>query len=309
VPVSLAAGSVKLRRAQAMSGPARNAMLEDAERTFLAIRTEAEGQPEFRLGLGEIYARLGKTTESDAEFAAILAKNDPKLSLHVASVYRDIGSIARAKQIASQVFESAASPVKEHAASLLGIITEGNEGEAESWFHKADQQDPFVRTSLLELEGSRLDREGKTVECAAKFAAAAKAHLALWPALDTNGLIATVLIDEAGLDGDAKTWIAARRERCAEAALDKLVAEHAPLAAKIRAAKQWADVATYARANTRRPDVDDLRIASLLGDPALEARARAVLDDKLAHLALELAVVLDPTSPTEKEDLVYLDRR
>jgi hypothetical protein len=111
------------------------------------------------------------------------------------------------------------------------------------------------------------------------------------------------------LDGDAKTWIAARRERSAEAALDKLVAEHAPLAAKIRAAKQWADVATYARANTRRPDVDDLRIARLLGDPALEARARAVLDDKLAHLALELAVVLDPTSPTEKEDLVYLDRR
>jgi hypothetical protein len=100
-----------------------------AERTFLAIRTEAEGQPEFRLGLGEIYARLGKTTESDAEFAAILAKNDPKLSLHVASVYRDIGSIARAKQIASQVFESAASPVKEHAASLLGIITEGTKAK------------------------------------------------------------------------------------------------------------------------------------------------------------------------------------
>src|SRR6185295_11719077 len=50
VPVSLAAGTIKLRRAQAMpDGPARGAMLLEAERTFLAIRNQAEGQPEFRL--------------------------------------------------------------------------------------------------------------------------------------------------------------------------------------------------------------------------------------------------------------------
>jgi hypothetical protein len=550
VPMSLAAGSVKLRRAQAMSGAARNAMLEAAERTFLAIRSEAEGQPEFRLGLGEIYARLGKASESEAEFAAVLAKNDPKLSLRVASIYRDIGSVARAKQVAGQVFASAASPTKESAASLLGLISEGDDEEAERWYRKADQKDPFVRTMLLEIEGTRLQREGNTVECVAKFAAAAKAWLALantsnsagynnaavanqrgfacsgdpqalrdaaaafelayrnrpddpivagnlaallntsgelrilarhvdvralrldqadisnvvgmllesseragllaelaadpsirrgseilaqfeilapnnpapythrfaeaarkrdleaasavverarhakaidvseaaaarerwlagtddakilaslendrarleaacarpgldpktratglylmahalaqlglykgdvaalghtraaaakamqlWPVLDLNGLIASVLVDEAGLDSDAKAWIAARRLRSTESALDKLVAEHAPLATKIRAAKQWADVATYARAKTRRLELHDLRIARLLGDSALEARARAALDDAWVRLGLELGSMLDPANLVVKEDLAYLERR
>lgn len=549
VPVSLAAGSVKLRRAQVMSGPARRAMLADAEHTFLAIRTAAEGQPEFRLGLGEIYARLGKTTESDAEFAAVLAKNDPKLSLRVASVYRDIGSISRAKQVANQVFSSAGSPTKEMAAALLGVMSEDEE-RAEGWYRKADQHDPAVQTALLEVQGRRLRREGKLAECAAKFAEVAKAHLAragttntagynnaavanemgfacsgdpqalrdavaaletayrqtpddpivagnlamllqsfgelrvlarhldvrtlrldqteisdvieslldsperaallgelaaepslrhgseilaqfeilapnnplpytlrfseaarkrdvgaagavlerarsakaidasettaarerwlagtedakylaslehtrarldaalartgldpktratglrlmsralaklglhqrdaaalgrardaaaqamqLWPALDGNGLIAITLVDEAGLEGDAKAWLAGRREHNAAAVLDKLATENAPLAAKIRADRRWAEVTTYARADPRTPDPDDLRLARWLADPALEARTRAVLDNKLARLTLELALVLDPASPAAKEDLAYLDKR
>jgi len=549
VPVSLAAGSIKLRRAHALAGPARSAMLADAEHMFLAIRTQAEGQPEFRLGLGEIYARLGKTTESEAEFAAVLARNDPKLSLHVASVYRDIGSIARAKQIAGQVFASAGSPVKETAATMLGVMSDDEE-DAERWYRKADQKDPGVRAALLAVQGRRLLREGKLAECAAKFADAAKAHLALaasshtagynnaaianelgfacsgdpqalrdavdaletayrnapddpivagnlailldsvgelrvlarhldaralrldqrdlsdvvatlldsseratflgelaaepsirrghevlaqfevlapnnpmaytlrfaedtrkrdvdaagalverarhakaidvsettaardrwlagtedakyltslentrarldaalarpgldaktraaglrlmsralaklglyksdaavlgrardaasqamrlWPALDGNGLIAIAFLDEAGLAGDAKAWIAARRERSAEAALDKLAAEHAPLAAKIRADPRWAELATYAKADTRTPDIDDLRLARLIADPAHEARTKAALDDKLGRLALELAIVLDPASATAKEDLAYFDKR
>jgi hypothetical protein len=131
--------------------------------------------------------------------------------------------------------------------------------------------------------------------------AAAKA-MQLWPALDTHGLIVTVLVDEAGLEGDAKTWIAARRQRAAAAAVDKLVAEHAPLAAKIRAAKSWSDVATYTNTDTERPDLDDLRLARLLGDLSLEARAKAALDDRWVRLSLELAILLDPTNPIVKED-------
>jgi hypothetical protein len=131
----------------------------------------------------------------------------------------------------------------------------------------------------------------------------------LWPALDTNALIASLLLDEAGLAGDAPTWIAARRLRDAEAALDKLVAEHAPLATKIRAAKQWPEVASYMKASTGRPDLGDLRLARAIGDPELETRAAAALDDKVARLALELAVLLDPENPVAKEDLAYLGKR
>jgi len=68
-------------------------------------------------------------------------------------------------------------------------------------------------------------------------------------------------------------------------------------------------VRSVAQASTGRPTVDDLRIARLLGDATVEARAKAVLDDKLARLSEEISLVLDPTSPTTKEDLAYLDQR
>jgi hypothetical protein len=550
VPAALAAGSVKLRRAQAMSGPAREAMLNDAERTFLSIRVAAEGEPTYQLGLGEIYARLGKTAESDAAFAAVLAKNDPELSLGVAQVYRGIGSHARAQQIAHQVFDTARSPDKERAAALLGLMSERDEDEAEGWYRKADQTDRSVRASLLEVEGRRFRHRGDDTACAARFAAAAKLHfeiarlgnatgynnaavtdqeafscngdpqllrdaaaaleaayrrapddpiitgnltgvlmtvgelrvashhldaralrlhpsdvsrmiemllagserarvlaelaadpsvrrasevlaqyeilapnsamaytvrfteaerardavagaavverarratgldvsearatrerwlagtydakqlaafensrrrleaalarrdldprtraagsyllasvlenyavyrpepallgqardaatlaMQLWPALDTHALIEGTLIDEAGLAADAKAWSAARRLRAAAAALDQLVTERPPLAAAIRGAKQWPEVIAHTKADTREPDLDDLRLARLIGDPALEARARAALDNQLVHQRLALAIVLDPDNPTGKADLAYLERR
>ena len=552
VPASLAAGTVKLRRAQALSGAQRDAMLGEAERLFLAIRTEAEGQPEFAIGLGEIYARLGKTKESEEQFETILAMKKPELSLRVARVYRGIGSTERAKAVAKDVYESAISPIKDSAAVLLGIMSDtgGEEEEAESWFRKADQKDAMVKTSLLDLEARRLLRTGKYAECAAKYAQVAKQHLAnasamdlasfnnaalahqnkfacngdpaaladaestlekayrvrgdepivvgnlaelhedngrrrvlakrldmralqgasseadsilallldsperdavladlnadagirrsaelfkqyevlapnsthgysklasyaydrrdeaalaallervkrakgldtsegartrerfivgefdeqlrehatstlgrldgqlakgkldpktratallvsgklrvrvslyanapaevaagrqalqqamkLWPALDTSGYVMAALIDEAALEADATAWIVLRRTYSAASALTKLAADKSPLAAKIRASKQWTEVRSVAQASTGRPTVDDLRIARLLGDATVEARAKAVLDDKLARLSEEISLVLDPTSPTTKEDLAYLDQR
>lgn len=552
VPASLAAGTVKLRRAQAMAGAERDAMLAEAERMFLAIRTEAEGQPEFMIGLGEVYARLGKTKESEEQFTAVLDMKNPELSLRVARVYRGIGSTERAKAVAKDVFASSASPIKDSAAVLLGIMsdTRGEEDEAEGWFRKADQKDAFVKTSLLELEARRLLRTGKYAECAAKYAQVAKQHLAdanamdiagfnnaalahqsrfacsgdpaaladaestlekayrlrgdepivvgnladmhqsngqrrvlakridmralhgatrdldavlalllgsserdavladleadagirrsaelfkqyevlapnsttafeklmelaldrrdeaalaalldrvkrakgldtsetartrerfaagefdaqlrehatstlaridavlakgkldpktraaalvaagdlrtrvalydadvaqvaagrqalqeaakLWPALTSSGHIIAGLIDEAALGADAKTWTVLRRTHSAVGALAKLVADKSPIADAVRGSRQWTEVRAVAQADTSRPGVDDLRLARLLGDAALEARTKAVLDDKLTRLSLEIALVLDPSHPTTKDALAYLDQR
>ncbi|MDQ3336797.1 MAG: hypothetical protein M4D80_16655 [Myxococcota bacterium] len=552
VPACLAAGTVKLRRAQGLSGAARDAMLGEAERMFLAIRTEAEGQPEFAIGLGEIYARLGKTKESEEQFEQILAMKNPELSLRVARVYRGIGSAERAKTVAKQVFDTATEQTRDNAAVLLGIMsdTRGEEDEAEAWFRKADQKDPMVKTSLLELEARRLLRAGKYNECAAKYAQVAKQHLAtanamdiasfnnaalahqnrfacsgdasaladaestlekayrvrgdepivvanlaelhdgngrrrvlakridmralhgvtsetekvlslllgnadrdavladlnadagirrsidlfkqyevlapnssnayeklltyayerrdeaaltallervkrakgldtseaarnrekfqkgefdeqvkehatttlarldallakgkldpktraaaliatgnlriraslyegnipgvaagrkatqeagkLWPAVASPSFVIAALIDEAALEADTKTWTEMRRTYSAVAALTKLAADKSPIAAKVMASKQWAEVHTTAQSDTARPSVDDLRIARLLGDTALETRAKAVLDDKLTRLSYEIGLVLDPTGPGTKEDLAYLDKR
>src|SRR5262249_28608551 len=133
VQVALASGSIKLRRAQAMSGPARDAVLRDAERVLLAIRGEAEGAPEYRLALGETCAGLGKTAESEAEFGAVLKDGPPALRLGVARVYRSLGNIARASQVTEQVFAAASGEAKDSAAGLRGLIAleHGKEEEAE----------------------------------------------------------------------------------------------------------------------------------------------------------------------------------
>ena len=59
VPAALMLGMVKLQRANDAEGEARRALLGEAERVFLSIRQEAEDNPRFHLGLGQVYHRLG----------------------------------------------------------------------------------------------------------------------------------------------------------------------------------------------------------------------------------------------------------
>jgi cellulose synthase operon protein C len=547
VQISIVAGMVKLRRAQGLAGAARDATLLEAERTFLAIRTEAEGRPEFQLGLGEIYARLGKSKESEAEFAAVLAKHEPHLSLRLASIYRDLGSVERAREVATSVYNKQGEPRStQHAAGFLGLLETGiDDDAAEGWYRKANTSEPHVRAALLELEGRRLLRQGKRAECGPKFAEVARMHLEsahpsynnaavahvlryhctsdvtaladaeqalekayradqenpiivgnlvwrldsnskmrvvgkrldsraapiddgdaelvlgvmveglerdailaelaadrsaqraaelllqyevlapsntasyregfaaaklrrdevaaravlerarrakqldtseavaarekylsgesddkqlesltselgrltetlarrpagksravalardasmrhaiallkadramltrareealeamkLWPALDLTSSITSSLIDEAGLEADAAAWVKLRRQRSAVSTLAKLAAEGSPLAASIRGSKQWGELAGHVKNDRSRPGLDDLRLARLLGDAGLEARAKAVLDDKFARMSRELAALLSPGDPTTAEDLAYLDRR
>lgn len=552
VEIALAAGSVKLRRAQSATGAARSALLVAAERAFLAIRTAAEGQPQYQLGLGEIYARLGKTKESEAAFAAVLERKDPELSLGVAQIHRNLGNVERATQIATEVYDSTPAAASS-AAKLLALLAtdRGDDDATERWYRKLDPTDSQVRPALALLEGRRLLRQGKWTECAAKFAQAAKWYLddgnynnvalaheqryscsgdltartdaeaaleqayraapehpivvgnlisaldehavlralareidvgalrasgyeifaalrdgpdrdaivaviaadrrsqraagllpqlevlapsraepytfafsfamrrrdestalavveragratldtsastqrrakrdsgaedaevseaaatniaryddalarrladrrggqverqverktralaillraterttlghsasdssafarartealeaaKLWPALETMPIVIASLIDEAAVTADAAAWRSLRRGRSAIATLAKLAADGAPLAAKIRGAPQWAAITQYARAEARRPTLDDLRLARLLGDAALEARAKTVLDDKLVRAQYQLNAIRDPSNPSYAEAIADLDRR
>ncbi len=185
VPASIAAGTIKLRRAQALGGAPHDAMLADAERAFLAVRTAATGQPEFHLGLGEIYARLGKTAESDAELAGVLDRKDPELELRVAQVYRAIGNEKRAIDVAKHVQATPgnAPAIQQLAAAVLSVMAK-SEDEREAWLRKADPHSPSVKTGLLEIEGRRLMQRGKRSECDKKFAEAAR--LTLKDALPTD---------------------------------------------------------------------------------------------------------------------------
>jgi hypothetical protein len=172
VRVSLVAGALELRRAQAMTGAARDAMLETAERTFLAVREAAGDQLEYRVALGEIYARLGKTAASEAELGAALHDATPAQRLQIAAIYRALGSTARARQVAREVYDTGPGPARYQAAYLLGLLAEPE--DQEGWYRKSDPAEPQVQAQLLELEADRLERAGKLAECGARYLAAAK---------------------------------------------------------------------------------------------------------------------------------------
>ncbi|MBA3500936.1 MAG: hypothetical protein H0T65_11210, partial [Deltaproteobacteria bacterium] len=193
--------------------------------------------------------------------------------------------------------------VKEHATTTLARL--------DALLAKG-KLDPKTRAAALIATGNLRIRaslyEGNIPGVAAGRKATQEAGK-LWPAVASPSFVIAALIDEAALEADTKTWTEMRRTYSAVAALTKLAADKSPIAAKVMASKQWAEVHTTAQSDTARPSVDDLRIARLLGDTALETRAKAVLDDKLTRLSYEIGLVLDPTGPGTKEDLAYLDKR
>ena len=168
VPAALSLGLVELRRANAASGEERRALYASAEKVLLSIRNEAEGNPSFHVGLGQIYHRLGRHEDGDKELAHLLDRKDPELTLEVASVYRELGLSVRAKQILEGLWSSSADAQwKQRAAALLSLVVTElgfNEDEEETWLKRSDTSSPEVKHRLLGLEARKLRREGKLAE-------------------------------------------------------------------------------------------------------------------------------------------------
>lgn len=170
VSVAITLGMVKLARASEATAGAREALLGEAERSFLSIRAAAEGQPSYHLGLGEVYHRLGKAAEGDAELGGLLAEDDPSLHLAVAGVYRSLGKVARSREISEAVFASGAAPeLKYSAAYMLSIIADSLD-EKEKWLHAADQTSPAVKAGLIETRGQRAAEAGDLAAADAAYA-------------------------------------------------------------------------------------------------------------------------------------------
>ncbi|MEO5726708.1 MAG: hypothetical protein ABI134_31400, partial [Byssovorax sp.] len=169
VGASLSLGTIELRRANAAAGEERKARLASAEKTFLAIRQEAEGEPSFHLGLGQVFHRLGRTEDGNVELGHVLEKKDPRLTLAVVDVYRDLGLPVRAKQIAEELYGSSAATTetKEAAAGILAHLVNEvglNEDDEEMWLKRADGKAEHTTSMLLRLEARRLLRDGKITE-------------------------------------------------------------------------------------------------------------------------------------------------
>lgn len=167
VPPALALSVVKLRRAGEATGDERKTRLAEAERAFLAIRREAAGDPSFHLGLGQVYHRLGRPADGDAEIERVLARKAPELTLAAIKTYRDLGIHQRARAITEQLYEEAAEPEpKQQAAIMMAhLVRETGDEEAEAtWLKRSDQGAPVVKNLLIEVDARRLVRDGKLAE-------------------------------------------------------------------------------------------------------------------------------------------------
>lgn len=193
VPLAVTLATLELSHASEVSGKRRQQLLASAEQHFLSVQLGASGLPSYHMGLGQVYHRLGKAEQGEAELKKLLARNDPLVSLAVARVYRELGLHARAVAEATKV-HTASAEQRSSAAVLLSLLASTRE-ERESWLRKADTNDPFVRTSLLEVEGDKLREQGKLAEADQKYAQVAVEFEK------------TAKTDSAGANNAALAWI------------------------------------------------------------------------------------------------------
>ena len=176
VPASLALGTVELKRSQRTAGESRHRHLAAAERAFLAIREEAEGAPSYHLELAQVYHRLGKAKEGDAELAGLLARNDPDLTMDVAEVYRQLGVEDRARAILEELYSGSADVAMKRRVAFQRANAQRDIDDQDAWLEKADPNDPSVRIQKLENLAQRSLLAGRDEEADRAFSEAAASY-------------------------------------------------------------------------------------------------------------------------------------
>ena len=163
VPTALDLGIVILRRAQAMDDPdQRQTELEQAEKTFLAIRGVAGETDEYRLFLGQVYYWLDKQEEGQELFNELLAANERSTDMltAVGSVLREVGDNVAARDMIEEAYESATSEEEKYAAAQMrALMAEEPEDEIE-WLKLADPTNLSVQASLSTSLGRQAAEAG-----------------------------------------------------------------------------------------------------------------------------------------------------
>ncbi len=173
VPASIALGTVKLERGQASRGEQREKLLAEAESVFVAISSAAAGHPSYHLGLGQLYHRMGRPDEGDAQLDRVLAMESPLLTMAVGNVYRELGLLEKMRNMLTELHGTDIElPMKQQVALTLSIVAADLE-EKERWLKLANQNDPAVVSSLAEARGAKAMRDGRWDDADQAFAQSA----------------------------------------------------------------------------------------------------------------------------------------
>jgi hypothetical protein len=169
VPSVLSLGMLKVRRAADASGAERPVMLRDAEALFLAIRGEAEGDPSFHMGLGQVYHRLGKPDDGEKELAAVLAQKKSYLSMQVAMAYRELGLDVRARAVLEDVHATAKADDERFDAAAARASVAIDMEDRKAWIDRTNPKTEQGRVSRLDVAATIALRDGKRPKAAKLF--------------------------------------------------------------------------------------------------------------------------------------------
>jgi tetratricopeptide (TPR) repeat protein len=169
VPVALDLGIVTLHRAQTQNDPAaRKADLEQAEKTFLAVRGAVGESAQFRINLAQVYYWLGKHDEGKKLFDDVLAseKRGSDTLLHCAHILREVGINSEARKLAEEAYEKEPDQDKKYSAASMRALLRTDLDDEITWLSRANTSQPGVKASLCYSRGNKAISEGKDEEAA-----------------------------------------------------------------------------------------------------------------------------------------------
>lgn len=158
VHVTLDLGMVQLSRAQNLSDPAaRKAEIEEAEKTFLAIRGLAGNTDQYRLFLGQVYYWLGKSKEGGELFAQLLAahKRAYPILMQLAHTLREVGDESQARDLTEEAYRTAKTAEDKFVAAALRTHLNKDIDDQIAWLEKCD---PAEATTQINLDSARANK-------------------------------------------------------------------------------------------------------------------------------------------------------
>jgi tetratricopeptide (TPR) repeat protein len=162
--VTLDLGTVQLNRAQSLQDPAaRQAELEAAERTFLAIRGLAGDTDEYRLFLGQVYYWLGRLAEGRELFDQLLEANQRSYItlMEVSSTLREVGEDSLAREYTEEAYRTAQTDDERYGAASLRARIQTDIEDQIAWLEKADPHSVGIQISLNAARGHKALADGQ----------------------------------------------------------------------------------------------------------------------------------------------------
>jgi tetratricopeptide (TPR) repeat protein len=214
VPVALDLGIVLLRRAQNMADPkAREAELQKAEKTFLAVQGQAGETKAYRLFLGQVYYWMGKPKEGRKQFDDLLAaeKREPATLVQVGMTLREVGGHSEGRGLVEEAYAKEQDKKMKYAIAGQRALLFTDLDDEITWLGRANPADTHVQASLAAARGQKAYQDGNDAEAAR--------HLR-----EAIGLYDRMTEDAGSLNNSGLAYFSLYRVTGEREALDKAIA-------------------------------------------------------------------------------------